>query len=167
MSTQYKFFRIPTQPNEKDELELNEFLSSHKIHFVDRKFVNAGQHSFWSITVEYFSDQSENTASGKDKDDSRSRPDYKKLLTPEAFTLYLKLREWRKKIAEKESVALYAVFTNEHLAKIAENKINTSQGLQSIHGVGESKISKYSKEVFELVNSYQDSLKTNETNKKE
>jgi hypothetical protein len=49
MSIQYKFFRMPTQPDEKDELELNQFLSSHKIQYVDRKFVNAGHHSFWGI----------------------------------------------------------------------------------------------------------------------
>jgi len=166
MSKQYKFFRIPTQPDKKEELELNQFLSSHNIQFVDRKFVNSGHSSFWSITVEYFSDKSDSSASDK-KDDSKSRPDYKKILTPDAFTLYLKLREWRKEVAEKEGVALYAVFTNEHLAKIAEKRIITSQGLQKIHGVGESKITKYSKAVFEIVNSFQKSLKTNDTSKKE
>lgn len=165
MSIQYKFFRMPTQPDEKDELELNQFLSSHKIQYVDRKFVNAGHHSFWGITVEYFSEKSDPTAVSKNED-SKSRPDYKKILTPDAFTLYLKLREWRKAVSEKEGIALYAVFTNDQLAKIAEKRISSAQGLQNLHGVGDSKVSKYSKAVIEIVNSYQKSLKTTDISEK-
>lgn len=87
-------------------------------------------------------------------------------MTPDAFTLYLKLREWRKAVSEKEGIALYAVFTNDQLAKIAEKRISSAQGLQNLHGVGDSKVSKYSKAVIEIVNSFQKSLKTNDTSEK-
>jgi len=165
MSIQYKFFRIPIIPDEKEEQDLNNFLSSHRIQFIDRDFVNSGNNSFWAISVQYLIDNSETSEKNK-KIEGKTRVDYKKILTPESFTLYLKLREWRKKISEKEDVALYAVFTNDQLSKIAEKRINNQKDLQNLYGVGESKISKYSKAVIEIVNSYNKTIKQEDNEEK-
>jgi superfamily II DNA helicase RecQ len=47
----------------------------------------------------------------------KSKVDYKDILTPEEFTLFSKLREVRKKLAEENGLPVYAVCTNEQLAR--------------------------------------------------
>jgi superfamily II DNA helicase RecQ len=65
--------------------------------------------------------------------------------------LFAQLREWRKSEAAEIGVPVYTIFTNEQLAKIAEQKIRTKAGLQEIEGVGEAKVKKYGEAVIEIV----------------
>jgi hypothetical protein len=38
--------------------------------------------------------------------------DYREVLKPEEFEVFSRLREWRKAVAEKEGIPVYAVLTN-------------------------------------------------------
>jgi superfamily II DNA helicase RecQ len=81
----------------------------------------------------------------------KSKIDYKQVLSPEDFALFAQLREWRKGEAAEIGVPVYTIFTNEQLAKIAEQKIHTKAGLQEIEGVGEARVKRYAEAVIGIV----------------
>lgn len=76
----------------------------------------------WCLAVEFL-DAAGPTASGGgggDNGQRKNRIDYKETLPPAEFARFSKLRELRKQIAEAEGLLVYAVFTNEQLAAIAQ-----------------------------------------------
>ena len=106
MTIQYKFFTIPLKTTREVETELNHFLRSQRILTVHREFVSQGENSFWTMAVEYMSD-----GDTSPKDTGRKRVDYREILSPADFALFVKLRDWRKQVGEKEAVPVYTVFT--------------------------------------------------------
>jgi hypothetical protein len=106
----FRFFTVPIQNAEQAEAELNEFLRSHKVLPIDRRWVEQGSTSFWTFCVDYLDGQA--TGSGGDRG-ARGKVDYKEVLSPEEFTVFAKLREVRKEIAQAEAVPVYTIFTNE------------------------------------------------------
>jgi superfamily II DNA helicase RecQ len=150
MSLQYKFFIIPIKDPEDAEEEFNRFLRTVRVLTIDRKFVEKGENSFWAMSVEYLDSQKSEGSSGKGVGQSK-RVDYRKILSPEDFVLYAKLRDWRKETGEKEAVPLYTIFTNEQLARIVQQKIKTLEGLGSLTGIGEARVNKYGRDVLTLI----------------
>jgi superfamily II DNA helicase RecQ len=148
MALQCKFFIIPVGDIEEAEVEINRFLRSVRVVNMQRDFVDQGPNSFWSVAVEYLSAAK---SAGEKNRLKRSKIDYKQVLSPEDFALFAQLREWRKGEAAEIGVPVYPIFTNEQLAKIAEQKIRTKAGLQGIEGVGEAKVKKYGEAVIEIV----------------
>jgi len=150
MSLQYKFFVISIRNIPEAESDLNRFLRSVRVVAVHRDFVAQGENSFWCMAVEYMSAEGRNL---KNENASRSRPkvDYKELLEPEDFALFVKLREWRKDAAGKDAIPVYTIFTNEQLAKIAEKRVTTKAGLHEIEGIGDARVKKYGEAVIEIV----------------
>lgn len=57
------------------------------------------------------------------------------MLCADDFTLFAKLREWRKDTALKEAIAVYTIFTNEQLAQIAGKRPKSKAALQEIQGI--------------------------------
>jgi len=85
------------------EAELNRVLRTQRILAVDRRWVDNGEHSYWSVCVEYTevvgptpSGATSATAAGKTKIDYRER------LKPEDFAVFAQLRELRKEVAAKD-----------------------------------------------------------------
>ena len=149
MSFQYKFFRIPVISSEAWEEELNRFLRSVKVVHVQREFIDQGENSFWTLAVEFVPLESGSSSGIESR--KRERIDYKEQLSPEDFSIYLKLREWRKNIASQEGVPAYVVFTNDQLAKISEKRMVTPAELEKIDGVGESRAAKYGQDIIRIV----------------
>jgi superfamily II DNA helicase RecQ len=85
------------------------------------------------------------------KGDYPKRKDYKEELSPDNFTVFAKLREWRKAAAAFEAVQLYAVFTNEQIAEMVEKRVTTKNALMEIDGVGRARAAKYGEEVLVLL----------------
>lgn len=135
------FFTIPVHSLRESEAELNRFLSQHKVVGIEKHFVMDRADSFWAVCVSTAHVQEELNTPGKKS--SRSRIDYKETLSPENFAIYAKLRQLRKEIAEAEGIPAYAVFTNAQLAKLVTDNIQTRTGLQTVEGVGQSRIEKY------------------------
>ena len=81
----------------------------------------------------------------------KKRVDYKEVLSPEDFAVFVRLREWRKKTAGIEAVPLYTVFTNEQIAEMAKERPRTLAGLGQIQGVGEARIKKYGTDVLAVI----------------
>jgi superfamily II DNA helicase RecQ len=131
------------------EEELNKFLRSVRILTVNRELVHDGANSFWTLAVEYLSGAPESPAN-----EGRKKIDYREVLSPEDFTLFARLRDWRKEAAHQEGVPVYIIFTNDQLALVAGRRIATKAALGEIEGVGEARIKKYGEAVLEIVREY-------------
>ena len=147
MTIQYRFFTIPLKSAEEVETELNHFLRSQRVLTVHREFVSQGENSFWTMAVEYLSGSTEKTQ----KTSGKKRVDYREVLSPEDFALFVKLRDWRKQAAEKEAVPVYTIFTNEQLAEMAKRKVKSKADMKEISGVGEARVKNYGDAVLGIM----------------
>jgi superfamily II DNA helicase RecQ len=144
----YKSFLIPVHGPAWAENELNEFICTHRVLTVDRRWVDQGANSFWAVWVDCL-ESSADAGSGTGTSGSRSKIDYKEVLSPEEFEVYAQLRALRKEIAEEDGVALYNVFTNEQLAQMVQKRARTRQDLRQIAGIGDARAEKYGPRVLE------------------
>jgi superfamily II DNA helicase RecQ len=151
MSLQYKFFIIRAQNPDATEAEFNRFLRTVRVLSIDRKFVEKGENSFWALAVAYLKDSKTSTGSDASIPGRSRKIDYRELLSPEDFTLFAKLRDWRKAVGEKEAVPLYTIFTNEQLARIAQQKIKTLEELSALSGIGNARMKKYGGDVLAVI----------------
>jgi len=135
----YKFFVIPARHPETGEESLNQFCSQHRISFVEKYLVTDGANSYWSICVTWLEGEGALSA-GQHK---KPPVDYKQILNENEFVLFLELRNLRKELAESQGVPPYALFTNEQLAAMVQQRINSKAALQAIPGVGQSRVKKY------------------------
>ena len=145
----YKFFQIPANGCEILESELNGFLSRHAVLDVRQEFFSQGNAPCWCFSIRW-RDGGGNTGEQR----PRPRVDYKEVLDPEDFDLYLKCRELRKELAGKEEVPAYSIFTNDQLAEIARQKPTNPTALQKISGVGKRRVERYGASVLELLAGY-------------
>ncbi|MBF0452799.1 MAG: HRDC domain-containing protein [Candidatus Magnetomorum sp.] len=149
MSLQYKVFAISAKGG--SEKELNEFLEKVNVITVHREFINNGDNSFFSIIIEYeYRKNSEISASNAFKSDGKKRIDYREVLSPEDFALYAKIRDWRAETAKKEAVQLYTIMNNAQMAFIAQNRIQTKEGLSKVDKLGDARIKKYGDEIIAI-----------------
>lgn len=65
--------------------------------------------------------------------------------------LFELLRSWRKEQAEAQSVPAFVVFSDATLEALAEVKPTDRRGLQSINGIGKTKLDKYADELLALL----------------
>lgn len=133
-----KFFTIPTLDGEEAAEELNRFVGAHRILGIERNFVQDGRNSAWCLCVSYL-EAGDRPASVK----QRGKVDYKEVLGDHEFTLYSRLRDLRKRLAEQQGVPVYALFTNEQMAAMVQRRVSTLAQLQEIDGVGEGRAAKY------------------------
>lgn len=155
MAVQFKFFMIPASGGAEAEADLNRFLGSRRIVSVEKHFVAEGASSSWCLAVSYLSD-SEVPAKAGDK----NRVDYKAVLSEEDFTIFARLREWRKTAADAEAVPVYTIFTNDQLAEISKRRAVTKSSLQAIQGIGDARVKKYGEQVIAVVSDQVSQLKT-------
>lgn len=142
-----KFFHIPSRDSVQIESDLAAFLSNHRVVTIERRFVDDGQNSFWAICVDYLHGP---TTGGPDygaPGRSARKVDYKEVLTPEQFLVFVRLRDLRKEVAAREAVPVYNVFTNEQLAEIVKRGCTSLAQMQEVEGIGEARVGKYG-EIF-------------------
>jgi len=113
-----------------------------------KELVSIDEVSHWAILVEFL-DSVEKSAG----ETVKSKVDYKDILTTEDFSLFSKLREVRKKLAEENGLPVYAVCTNEQLAEIAKRKPKSLSECMQIEGIGQGKAEKYVPALLECINS--------------
>lgn len=150
MSLQYKFFLINAKDPDELEDELNRFLRSVRVVNVQCEFFSCGDNISWALSVEYL-----DVAGGGQKSSygRKQKVDYRDVLSDTDFTIYSKLRELRKTIAESEGVPVYTIFTNDQLAEMVTKKITTRANMGCIAGIGEAKLEKYADKFLRLLNS--------------
>lgn len=146
-----KFFRIPAEGSLAIEAELNAFLASHKVLRVKHELVERESAPGWAVCVDYLPGGAPASPPAGRSKSAATRIDYREVLNAEAFTVFAKLREQRKALAEKEGVPVYAVFTNEQLAEIAKARPQSRKALGSLAGIGEAKVTKFADAVFAVL----------------
>jgi superfamily II DNA helicase RecQ len=144
---QLKLFVLPIKNLGAAEAEMNGFLRGHRVLAVKKEFVADGENSFWTFCVEYL----DGVGAGALLPGGRPKIDYKEVLKPEEFEVFSRLRDWRKGVAEKEGVPVYAVLTNEQLAQMVQKKVNSRAGLKEIEGVGDARVEKYGDALVQLL----------------
>ena len=133
----YRFFTVPVISPEDAEAALNRFCAEHRIATVEKQFVANGDSSFWSICVCY---------AEKDMDLGTTRKgkiDYREVLAEQDFAVFAKLRALRKTLAEREGLPAYALFTNEQLAAMVQQRATSAAALAEIDGVGKARVEKF------------------------
>ncbi len=133
----FQFFTISAQSPSADQEELNRFCAGCRVVNVEKAFVADGDRSFWSVCVTWID------GSGSTGTRPKSRVDYKEVLDEKDFAVFVKLRNLRKTIAEKEGLPVYALFSNEQLATMVQKRIHTQSALSAIDGVGKARLEKY------------------------
>lgn len=136
----YAFFTIPVHGGDQETQALNAFCAGHRVLEVNRQFVMDGQQSLWAFCVSYLG--------GDSAASPRRKVDYKDVLSEQEFAVYARLRELRSELARQEGVPAYAVFTNEQLATMVQERISTVTGLAGVSGVGEGRAAKYGPAFF-------------------
>jgi superfamily II DNA helicase RecQ len=144
---QLKLFIVPVKNVAAAEAEMNTFLRGHRVLAVKKEFVPDGENSFWTFCVEHL----EGTTSSAGLPGRGPKVDYREVLSESDFSLFSKLRDWRKAVAEKDAIPVYAVLSNEQLAAIVQKKVTTKAGLKEIEGVGEARIEKYGDALVQVV----------------
>ncbi len=147
----YRHFQVPCSGGEVEEA-LNRFLQQSRVLKVEKQFVAAGSDSFWAYQVHHEDGQAARSAAPGISDVNRKgMVDYKALLSEADFTLFLKLKEWRKERAQKDGVEAFTIFTNAQLADIAHRRCANLAALKEISGIGEGRVEKYGAPVLDLV----------------
>lgn len=156
-------FTVRALDPEAEQRTLNNFCATQRVLKLERHFVPDGANSFWAICVEV-ADGPRPLPDALKQPDRRGaakrasvpagtagtgKPDYKQLLSEDDFNLFAALRQWRKTQAEADGVPLYAVFTNEQLAAIAQQRCDTPAALGGIEGVGPARVQRYGAAVLD------------------
>ena len=121
----FKFFVVPVREPEGVEDSLNAFLRAHKVLAVNRRWVEQGNDSYWSLCTDYLESAQGKGPKSNDAGGQRAKIDYKAILSPEDFAVFAQLRDLRKEVAQAEAVPVYTIFTNEQLAQIVQKKART------------------------------------------
>jgi superfamily II DNA helicase RecQ len=137
---QIKIFNIPIPGSEAMTEEMNVFLRTKRILQTESHIVNNGQGSFWSFCIKYL----EHSTTSKGESSRRKKVDYKEVLDEISFQRFARMREIRKTLAKEEGIPAYAIFTDEELAGLAKMEDLTPAKMQTVKGVGEKKVAKYS-----------------------
>jgi superfamily II DNA helicase RecQ len=160
-----RFFVVPMLGGEEESQELNRFLAVNRVLLVERHFVADGPRSAWAICVSYLdrgSRPAPEPGHGK-------RVDYREILAESDFVVYAKLRSLRKLVAENDGLPAYAIFTNEQLAAMVQQRATSLKALEEISGVGAARIKKYGSAFLEVLEanlsapSAKDSMEGNST----
>lgn len=144
---QIKIFTVPVISGEQLNEELNRFLRSQKIVEIDKQVVVQGGNTYWSFCITYLP-VANTTVMDSER---REKVDYKKVLDERAFGVFTILRTLRKRIADREAIPAYAVFTDAELAEIAKIENPDAKKIRVIPGVGEKKIEKYGAELCQML----------------
>lgn len=135
----FEFIQIPANGQGSAKEELNKLLRGGRIASVRKEFVAHGEDSFWAFCVEYLDGL---IAADKSRS-SAPKIDYKEVLNEVDFSVYSKLRDLRKEFFEKEAIPAYSIFTNEQLAAMVTEKVDSLSALGKINGVGVARVEKY------------------------
>ena len=135
--SQFRTFVLPSESDASTESVLNSFLRSHRIVSVAKTY-DGGT---WRFCVEWL-DESRPESGGRGLRYAE-RVDYMKVLPPNEFSLFAKLRERRKELAQGAAVPPFTVATDAQLAEMAKIKEPSLAAIGAVDGIGESRLKAY------------------------
>ena len=143
---QYAFYLVPAGSPEIAAEDMNRFLRGHRAVSVTKELVGKPDNPAWAFCIEYL-ERAPLEGGGRNE----TKIDYKQVLSPEEFTVFSRLREVRKDLAEKAAVPPYAVFTNEQLAAMVRQRVTNAAALEKVDGVGPARVEKFGAAVLAVL----------------
>jgi len=141
----YRFFSVLASMPAEEEEAVNRFCAEHRVISVDKQLIQAGERSFWALCICYMDKQAGPMSTRK------NRVDYREVLNDKEFSLFAKLRDLRKTLAEQEGGPVYAIFTNEQLAAMVQQHATSKSALAQIDGIGPTRLEKYGEAFLNLL----------------
>lgn len=138
----YQFFTVRCADPGSDSERLNAFLAAHPILSVDRELIADGANSYWAFCVALAQPGSPLDAAAA-RAPRRGSVDYREVLSPAAFAVYVRLRTLRNRLAEGQGTPPFAIFTNEQLAAMAQLPSPSREALAGIEGIGDKRLAQY------------------------
>jgi superfamily II DNA helicase RecQ len=124
-----------------DDNIINNFCINKKVYKIDMVYFSINSKSYWSASIQY-------------EEIIKPELSAKTTLNEIEQKLYNKLKEWRVIAAQKEGVPVFLVAKNIQLEQIVKNKSTSYESLRNIKGIGTAKITKYGKEIIEIVKNF-------------
>lgn len=131
-------YRIPVDGDQDD---LNVFLGSNRITTIHREIVSTPGGPVLMFIVEYRGQSAVRESDGGGSRDNRI--DYRKVLSPTEFSIYMKLRDVRKVLSEEEAQPVFGIVSNAQMAEMVQKKCSTLLQFRDIAGVGDVRAQKY------------------------
>lgn len=120
---QIQIFNISLADGAEGLLEMNRFLTGHKVLEVEQHFFGNANGGMWSFCVRYL--PSANASANQFQPSAKEKVDYRQVLSEAEFAVFSRLRVIRKQLAAADAVPAYAVFNDEELAGIAKLPVET------------------------------------------
>ena len=147
-----RFFSINALDPEADQAALDAFCTQHRLVAIDKHFVTRSDVCYWSVCVTYLEKSTSPTISKPNQTiNKRGQVDYREVLNDQDFAVYAKLRNLRKLISDAESTPVYAIVSNDQMAAMVTNRVNSLTALGAINGIGDAKLEKYGKRFLEVL----------------
>ena len=147
----YRVFSVPAAAPDEASQALNQFLASHRIVDIDKRFHADGDSVTWHFCVNYVS-KGTNDANASSKS-TFGGIDYKEVLSTEDFAVYSKLRDVRKAISQEKSIQLFTILTNKQMAELAKRRVKTLAEFRQVEGIGEKKAAAFGEQFLEAIRS--------------
>lgn len=145
-----QFFSINALEPHHDQETINDFCLRHRVVSVDKHLVERGGTCHWAICFTYL-DASTTPTKPTQAVNKRAQIDYRETLSETDFTVFAKLRDLRKAVADADGVPIYAVFTNAQLAEMVTHRTTSLTAMGEINGIGAAKLDKYGKHFVKLL----------------
>jgi superfamily II DNA helicase RecQ len=145
-----QFFSVNALEPGLDQDAMDDFCSRHRIVSVDKQLVDRDDCCHWVICFTYL-DAASTPTKPTQAVNKRAQVDYREVLDEVDFTVFSKLRDLRKAVADADGVPIYAVFSNAQLAEMVTHRTTSLTALGEINGVGTAKLDKYGKHFITLL----------------
>lgn len=139
--SQFSMFFVPLKGDERSEEALNLCLRTRRVLQVERHAFPDG----WAFCVEWLEGAEGTTAPFVR---NAQRVDYRDVLPEAAFLRFMKLRAFRKELAQRQGVPPFMVMTDAQLAEVAKMEPPTREGIAKIDKFGEERMKKYGDEIL-------------------
>ena len=130
--------RLDENYRDKDESLLNDFLESVIPKKIDSAIIHHPIEAYWSVLVIYMPREDVAIADGEQVLFDTYEP-----LSQKEELLFMKLKLWRDKEAEKEELPSHQVLHDAHLMTLAKIRPLSEQDFKKIKGISKRKLEKY------------------------
>ncbi len=137
---QYKKFLISLADEGLQEAELNRFLRGHRVVKVEQHFLS--DETGWAFLVSYLDGEQRESAPPAQRG-STERFDPTKELNAEEQQRYQRYADIRLRLARRDNVKAFLVFTNRELGELAKTEPLTEKALRALNGYGEQRMAQY------------------------
>ena len=138
--------RIDPESGAFDDRALREFQEGRDLIDASEHVVTHGGTPVLAIVVRYTE-----PASPRSRRPDEERKDWRADLDDVGKVRYDELRLWRGRVAKRDGLPPFLVFSNREMAEVANRAPSTLAALQEVDGVGEAKARRWGEEILAVI----------------